>query len=276
MTVRSLARKGFTLVELLVVITIILLISSLFLGLTPGDGGGLAAGQRVIGSSLRTLRAMALMNRGPGVGGVSYATRCRLLILNDPDDEVNHLRQVVLVVGGVSAADLKLDPSSYTDTTTTPYRWFSPEAPQLLPKGVVFVPPANDTGTTMSLSVAAGTRRSTIGPVADNIANKAPLDSPTSSPPTMRYAPVTQPTVLDAIGADYNPKTWYYVELQGTGASNHLGRTLLVLALATARNTGPGRAAIDVSSETQFAAISLRPNGDISMTLDAGEMDTAK
>ena len=34
MTVRSIARKGFTLVELLVVITIILLISSLFLGLS--------------------------------------------------------------------------------------------------------------------------------------------------------------------------------------------------------------------------------------------------
>ena len=63
MTVRSIARKGFTLVELLVVITIILLISSLFLGLTPGDGGGLPAGQRFIASSIRTVRAMALMNR---------------------------------------------------------------------------------------------------------------------------------------------------------------------------------------------------------------------
>lgn len=271
MTVRSLARKGFTLVELLVVITIILLISSLFLGLSPGDGGGLAAGQRVVGSSLRTLRAMALMNRGPGVGGVSYATRYRLLILNDPDDEVNHLRQVVLVVGGVAARDLKLDPAAYTDTTVAPYMWFSPEPPQLLPKGVVFVPPATDTNTTMSLSVATGTRRSVIGPVADNIANKAPLDSPTSSPPTMKYAPVTQPTALGAITSEYNPKTWYYVELQGTGASNHLGRTLLVLALATSRNTGVGKAAIDVSSETQFAAIALRPNGDISMTVDAEE-----
>jgi len=281
MTVRSLARKGFTLVELLVVITIILLISSLFLGLTPGDGGGLAAGQRVIGSSIRTLRAMALMNRGPGTGGVSYATRYRLLILNDPDDEVNHLRQVVLVVGGVSAADLgSRDPAAITDTTILPYKWFSPEAPQLLPKGVVFVPPATDTGTTMSLSggqiVATGTRRSVIGQVADNIASNAPLDSPTSSPPTMKYAPVTQPMALSAITADYNPKTWYYVELQGTGASNHLGRTLLVLALATSRNTGAGKAAIDVSSETQFAAISLRPNGDVSMTLDADSMDTAK
>ena len=283
MNVRSLVRKGFTLVELLVVITIILLISSLFLGLTPGDGGGLAAGQRLIGSSLRTLRAMALMNRGPGTGGVSYATRYRLLILNDPADEVNHLRQVVLVVGGVSAADLAgRDPAAITDTTATPYKWFSPEAPQLLPKGVVFVPPATELGTTMTLSggqiVAAGTRRSVIGQVADNIASSdASLDSPTSSPPKMKYAPVTQPMVLSAIGTDYNPKTWYYVELQGTGASNHLGRTLLVLALATSRyDINTSKAMIDVSSETQFAAISLRPNGDVSMTLDAGEMDTAK
>ena len=271
------ARKGFTLIELLVVITIILLISSLFLGLSPGDGGGLAAGQRVIGSSLRSLRAMALMNRGPGTGGVAYATRYRLLILNDPDDEENHLRQVVLVAGGVSAGDLAgKDPAAITDTTVAPYKWFSPEPPQMLPKGVVFVPPATDTGTVMSLSVPAGTRRSAIGQIADNIQNKAPLDSPTSSPPTMTYAPVTQPTALGAITADFNPKKWYYVELQGTGASNHLGRTLLVLALATSRNTSPGHATIDVSAETQFAAISLRPNGDISMTLDSAEMDSAK
>ena len=98
-------RRGFTLVELLVVITIILMISGLFLGLSPGDGGGLAAGQRIIGSSLRTVRAMALMNRGAGNSGVTYAPRYRLLILNDPNDEVNHLRQFVIAVGGVSSAD---------------------------------------------------------------------------------------------------------------------------------------------------------------------------
>ena len=99
-------RRGFTLVELLVVITIILMISGLFLGLSPGDGGGLAAGQRIVGSSLRTLRAMALMNRGAGTSGVTYAPRYRLLILNDPDDEVNHLRQFVIAVGGVSSDQL--------------------------------------------------------------------------------------------------------------------------------------------------------------------------
>lgn len=276
MSARSLARKGFTLIELLVVITIILLISSLFLGLNAGDGGGLAAGQRMMGSSIRTLRAMALMNRGPGGTGITHAPRYRLLILNDPDDEVNHLRQVVLAVGGVSSTDLgATNPASITNTASLPYKWYSPEPAQMLPAGVVFVPPASDVGTTMQLAVASGTRRSNIGQVADNITGSA-QDSPATNPPTMTYAPVSQATALAAMGTDFNPKKWYYVELQGTGASNHLGRTILVLALGTVRNTGAGRAAIDVAAESQFAAVMLRPNGDISMTLDSDEMERAR
>ena len=276
MSARSLARKGFTLIELLVVITIILLISSLFLGLNAGDGGGLAAGQRMMGSSIRTLRAMALMNRGPGGTGITHAPRYRLLILNDPDDEVNHLRQVVLAVGGVSSTDLgATNPASITNTASLPYKWYSPEPAQMLPAGVVFVPPASDGGTTMQLAVASGTRRSNIGQVADNITGSA-QDSPATNPPTMTYAPVSQATALAAMGTDFNPKKWYYIELQGTGASNHLGRTILVLALGTVRNTGAGRAAIDVAAESQFAAVMLRPNGDISMTLDSEEMERAR
>ena len=276
MSVRTLARRGFTLVELLVVITIILLISSLFLGLSTGDGGGLPAGQRFIASSVRPVRAMALMNRGPGTTGVTYATRYRLLILNDPDDEVNHLRQFVIAVGGVSSADLAgADPTTITNTSVAPYRWFSPEPAQLLPTGVVFVPPATDTATTLSLTVAANTRRSIIGPLADGATTNA-TDSPGSTPPWMIYAPTNQPMALNAMTADFNPKKWFYVELQGTGASNHLGRVLLVLAKGVVRNTGAGKAMIDLSSENQFAALSLRPNGDVSMTLDADEMDKAK
>jgi prepilin-type N-terminal cleavage/methylation domain-containing protein len=276
MSARSLARKGFTLIELLVVITIILLISSLFLGLNAGDGGGLAAGQRMLGSSIRTLRAMALMNRGPGGTGITHAPRYRLLILNDPDDEVNHLRQVVLAVGGVSSTDLgATNPASITNTASPPYKWYSPEPAQMLPAGVVFVPPASDVGTTMQLAVASGTRRSNIGQVADNITPSA-QDSPATNPPTMTYAPVSQATALAAMGADFNPKKWYYIELQGTGASNHLGRTILVLALGAVRNTSAGRAAIDVGTESQFAAVMLRPNGDISMTLDSDEMERAR
>jgi prepilin-type N-terminal cleavage/methylation domain-containing protein len=277
MTVRSIARKGFTLVELLVVITIILLISSLFLGLSAGDGGGLPAGQRFIASSIRTVRAMALMNRGPGATGVTYANRYRLLILNDPNDEVNHLRQFVIAVGGVSSADLGgVDPSTITNTSIAPYKWFSPEPAQMLPTGVVFIPPATDTQTTLSITLAANTRRSIIGPLADNATTNA-TDSPTSTPPWMIYAPTNQPMTLgDLNKPDFNPKKWFYIELQGTGASNHLGRVLLVLAKGVVRNPVMGKATIDISSENQFAALSLRPNGDVTMTLDADEMDKAK
>ena len=244
--------------------------------MNAGDGGGLAAGQRMMGSSIRTLRAMALMNRGPGGTGITHAPRYRLLILNDPDDEVNHLRQVVLAVGGVSSTDLgATNPASITNTASLPYKWYSPEPAQMLPAGVVFVPPASDVGTTMQLAVASGTRRSNIGQVADNITGSA-QDSPATNPPTMTYAPVSQATALAAMGTDFNPKKWYYIELQGTGASNHLGRTILVLALGTVRNTGAGRAAIDVAAESQFAAVMLRPNGDISMTLDSEEMERAR
>jgi prepilin-type N-terminal cleavage/methylation domain-containing protein len=276
MSVRSIARKGFTLVELLVVITIILLISSLFLGLSPGDGGGLPAGQRLIASSIRTVRAMALMSRGPGNGGVTYCGRYRLLILNDPDDEVNHLRQFVIAVGGVSSADLGgVDPSTITKTAVTPYKWFSPEPAQLLPTGVLFVPPASDTQTTMALAVAGNTRRSIIGQLADNVPASA-YDSPISTPPWMVYAPTNQPMTLTDQTVDYNGKTWFYIELQGSGASNHLGRVLIVLAQGIVRNVGSKKAVIEASSENKFAAISLRPNGDVSMTLDADEMDKAK
>jgi hypothetical protein len=230
----------------------------------------------MMGSSIRTLRAMALMNRGPGGTGITHAPRYRLLILNDPDDEVNHLRQVVLAVGGVSSTDLgATNPASITNTASLPYKWYSPEPAQMLPAGVVFVPPASDVGTTMQLAVASGTRRSNIGQVADNITGSA-QDSPATNPPTMSYAPVSQATALAAMGTDFNAKRWYYIELQGTGASNHLGRTVLVLALGTVRNTSAGRAAIDVGTESQFAAVMLRPNGDISMTLDSDEMERAR
>ncbi len=274
-TARSLARKGFTLVELLVVITIILLISSLFLGLNAGDGGGLPAGQRILASSIRTVRAMALMNRGPGTGGVNYGGRYRLLILNDPDDEVNHLRQFVIAVGGVSSADLAgADPATITNTSSAPYLWFSPEPPQSLPSGVLFVPPQGDTNTTLSLTGKPATRRTMIRNLADDATGSA-NDSPASSPPWMTYAPVSQPTALSGM-AGFNPKKWFYVELQDSGASNHLGRVLLVLVKGVVRNAGPGKAVIDVASENQFAALSLRPNGEVTMTLDEFEMDTAK
>jgi hypothetical protein len=71
-----------------------------------------------------------------------------------------------------------------------------------------------------------------------------------------------------------NAKNWYYIEIQPTGASNHLGRVMIVLAKGNLIPDGTGLA-LNLTSENQFAALALRPNGDISYTTDANEMDTA-
>lgn len=273
------ARRGFTLIELLVVITIILLISVLFLNISTGDGGGLMGGQRMVASSLRSVRAMALMNRGAQGTGVSYNARYRLLILNDPTDPVNHLHKYMLVVGSVDSTGLApgVDPSTVTSTADTRYKWYAPDAPTLLPSGVFFVPPASDTSTVVNKPPGfAGTwvgRASIIGQIADNsVANS--YDSP-ASPPWMTFASqgLNAPNSLGQMTA-FEPKKWYYVELQTGGASNHLGRVVLVLANATLRlNPATNKVELDLANENQFAALSLRPNGDVAVTTDPDELD---
>jgi prepilin-type N-terminal cleavage/methylation domain-containing protein len=270
------ARRGFTLIELLLVITIILLISGMFLGLSTGDGGGLPAGQRMVGSTIRSVRAMALMNRGTAGTGISYNSRYRLLILNDPTDPVNHLRQFCVAVGGVSLASAGLtDPALITATNDNRYTWVSPEGTSMLPAGVYFIPPKSDTTTTINpppgAVMLANTRRSIIGSIADNNGNA--LDSAGTSPPWVMFTPVNQPTGLQAMGA-MGAKKWYYIEIQPSGASNHLGRVMIVLAKGSMMLDGAS-VALNLASESQFAALALRPNGDVSFTSDPDEMDKA-
>ncbi len=274
------ARRGFTLIELLVVITIILLISVLFLNISAGDGGGLMGGQRMVASSLRSTRAMALMNRGALGTGVSYNARYRLLILNDPTDAVNHLHKYMIVVGSVDAASLPVgtDPNTVTSTADTRYKWYAPDAPTLLPAGIFFVPPATDTTTVVNKPPGfTGTwtgRVSIIGPLADSAVGNA-SDSPGTSPPWMTFASqgLNAPTSLGSM-AGFDPKKWYYVELQTGGASNHLGRVILVLANATLRfDPASNKVQLDLANENQFAALSLRPNGDVAVTTDPDELN---
>jgi prepilin-type N-terminal cleavage/methylation domain-containing protein len=277
---RRTTRRGFTLIELLLVITIILLISGMFLGLRTGDGGGLPAGQRIIGSSIRSVRAMALMNRGTVGTGISYTSRYRLLILNDPTDPVNHLRQFCIAVGGVTSVSAAgSDPTTITATNDPKYLWFSPEGTSTLPDGVYFIPPDKDSSNTTiinppaGVSMAAGTRRSIIGSIADSTGNT--LDAAGATPPWMMFAPLNQPSTLASMGA-LGAKKWYYVEIQPTGASNHLGRVMIVLARGSMMLDASDKAVLNLESENQFAALALRPNGDVSFTTDPNEMDTAK
>jgi prepilin-type N-terminal cleavage/methylation domain-containing protein len=272
------ARRGFTLIELLVVITIILLISALFLGISTGDGGGLKGGQRIIASTIRSVRAMALMNRGAYSSGITYNGRYRLLILNDPTDPVNHLHQFVVAVGCVDSSKVSagVDPTSITDTANSAYVWYAPEQPTNLPNGVYFIPPKGsttainppvdpDSGVKLALT---DNQFSVIGPIADT-ASSGVLDT-TTSPPKMLFTPVNQPQALNAGG-----KSWYYIELQSSGASNHLGKVVLILANAALRSDGK-TADIDIQNIKQFAIIAVRPNGDVVISNDSDDIDTKK
>ncbi|NBV79385.1 MAG: prepilin-type N-terminal cleavage/methylation domain-containing protein [Verrucomicrobia bacterium] len=276
----SRARRGFTLIELLVVITIILLISALFLNISSGDGGGLMGGQRMVGSTIRSVRAMALMNRGAQGTGVSYNARYRLLILNDPTDPVNHLHKYMIAVGSVDTSTLAagVDPTTVTSTSDTRYKWYTPDAPTLLPSGVYFVPPASDTSNVVNKPPGfTGTwigRASIIGQIADN-ATANSNDNP-GSPPWMMFASqgVIAPTSLGAMSG-LDAKKWYYVELQTGGTSNHLGRVVLVLANGALRlDPASNKVQLDLANENQFAALSLRPSGDVAMTTDPDELNT--
>ena len=271
------ARQGFTLIELLVVITIILLISGLFLGISTGDGGGLKGGQRIIASTIRSVRAMALMNRGAYSSGITYNGRYRLLFLNDPTDPVNHLHQFVVAVGCVDSSKVSagVDPTTVTDTSNAAYVWFAPEQPTNLPNGVYFIPPKGSATNVNSPVDSDGLKQvltdnqySVIGPIADT-ASSGVLDT-TTSPPKMLFTPVNQPQALNAGG-----KSWYYMELQSSGASNHLGKVVLILANATLRSDGK-TAELDILSLNQFAIIAVRPNGDVVISNDSDDIATTK
>jgi prepilin-type N-terminal cleavage/methylation domain-containing protein len=268
-------RRGFTLIELLVVITIILLISAMFLGISTGDGGGLKGGQRIIASTIRSVRAMALMNRGAYSSGITYNGRYRLLILNDPTDPVNHLHQFVVAVGCVDSSKVSagVDPSSITDTTNSAYVWYAPEQPTNLPNGVYFIPPKGSFTTSINDPVDAdGVKKkltdnqySVIGPIADT-SSSGVLDT-TTSPPKMLFTPVNQPQALSAGG-----KSWYYIELQSSGASNHLGKVVLIFANATLRSRDASTADLDILNNNQFAVVAVRPNGDVVISNDSDDI----
>jgi prepilin-type N-terminal cleavage/methylation domain-containing protein len=274
-------RRGFTLIELLMVVTIILLLAGVFLSIRPGNGGGLPAAQKMIGSTLQSVRAMALMNRGSFASNVTYNGRYRLLILKDENDPENHLRQFCIAIGS-AIPPTGVDPATITDTANTNYRWYAPEAPSILPPNIFFIPPLADSspvaavtappldnGAAGSWSTAFG-RRSVLPAIGDN--PRTGLPDAASSPPMMRFEPVNQPISLSA-APHSSGRTWYYVELQPSGASNHLGKVVLVLASGNARVQANGKVAIDCDNRNQFAAIAVRPNGSVSYTSDPDELD---
>lgn len=290
---QSRSRGGFTLVELMIVITVILILASMILVIRPTNPEGLANGQRMLASTLRSARAQAMANRAalPKPAGLSLSWapadfRYRVLIKNDPTDPDRHLREVIIAIGvrGLGAS-----------TSAAKYAWFSPDPSIMLPPGVYFVPPvvsaAPATGFTSPAVVmptesnlsgtSSSTRLSRISAVDDPTgltAGTYDQPSPTGSQaPMMLYRPVFAPNISTTVVTFDNTsvhsvangaKQWYYVEFGPDGTSNHAGRVVLVLAEGA--NNG---SQVILRSADKFAAIVLRRSGDLSLTTDTTEFE---
>ena len=292
-------RAGFTMVELLIVITVILILASMMLAIRPTNPEGLGNGQRMMADMLRIAKVQATMNRAalPKINGFpsNWAPtnfRYRLLIKCEPTNPDTHLREMVIAIG---CTGLGATPALYT--------WFSPEPPVRLPPGVFFVPPniAAVNGMTSSpnpgvvmptdltlSSTSAATRLSKMPGLADVVglvagANEYCTPGSTTQAPMMLYRPIFTPALMSSatagIAVYYNQtgvhtvvgggSYWYYVELGPDGSNNHTGKVVLVLAEGV--NVGTQTR---LTSADKFAAILLRRNGDVTLTTDTVDLES--
>jgi prepilin-type N-terminal cleavage/methylation domain-containing protein len=288
-------RAGFTMVELLIVISVILILASMMLAIRPTNPEGIGNGQRMMADMIRIAKVQATMNRAavPMINGwtsnwspANY--RYRLLIKCEPSNPDTHLREMVIAIGCTGIGG-----------TPNLYTWFSPEPPVRLPPGVFFVPPnlavANGmtsspnpavvmpTNLTLS-STSAATRLSKIPGLADVVqlvvgANEYCTPGSTTQAPMMLYRPIFTPGLAPSTGVYYNTvgvhtiagggSYWYYIELGPDGSNNHTGKVVLVLA----EGMNVGTQTI-LTSADKFAAILVRRNGDVTLTNDTDDLES--
>ncbi len=132
-------KRGFTLIEILMVIAIIGIVASVIVGLRPGNPRGLEDARRIASAEFRVAQSRALLGGNPDrepTVNERVNIRAGVLILNEPDDLDRHLRFIQPIVGGSPSVD---------KTNISDYYWYAAGEGVTLPQGVYFVPP-NATG----------------------------------------------------------------------------------------------------------------------------------
>lgn len=144
----SRARRAFTLIELLVVIAVVALLGALVLSISPGNPKGIKGATKQVESLLslaQTQAKLGTLNDPDEPTGETqrnrYGTvRARLLILNDKDDPVNHLRLMGIVVGAqVRSAGNTTPFKTEKELQEADLTWFANDgAPVLLPDNIFY------------------------------------------------------------------------------------------------------------------------------------------